>query len=281
MNALETALAYVARSWPVFPCGSDKRPLTKHGLHDASSDPAIVKDWWKQFPDARIGVPTGEQIGAVVLDIDVKRPGENGFDTLDDLGFGILPETPMVHTVSGGLHVYFKIPLGGLRNTNGKRGRGIGPGLDWRGIGGYVIVPSPGSGYNWDPHCNFKTAALAEVPPALLPREPKRVTTARPVRPKKGLSPFAAKALDTACRHIAGAPSGEQEATLNGECFSIGTLAGAGAIPTGFAFRTLLWAASKMPSYDPRRPWISSEITNKVARAFNEGMRQSRSAVNG
>ena len=62
---------------------------------------------------------------------------------------------------------------------------------------------------------------------------------------------------------------------------SFGTLAGAGAIPSGFAFRTLLWAAGKMSSYDPRRPWTSSEIENKVARAFNDGMRQPRSAING
>jgi hypothetical protein len=31
-----------------------------------------------------------------------------------------------------------------IRNTGGARGRGIGPGLDWQGAGGYVIVPSPG-----------------------------------------------------------------------------------------------------------------------------------------
>jgi hypothetical protein len=45
------------------------------------------------------------------------------------------------------------------------------------------------------------------------------------------LSPYAAEAaLDSACYVIIGAPNGEQECTLVAECFSIGTLAGAGAI---------------------------------------------------
>ena len=102
MNALD----YATRGWPAFPCHpGTKRPLTVHGLHDASTDPTVLTDWWRRWPDAWIGVPTGEAIGAVVLDIDVKQPAANGYDTLDDLGFGILPDAPMAHTTSGGLHV--------------------------------------------------------------------------------------------------------------------------------------------------------------------------------
>jgi hypothetical protein len=37
-----------------------------------------------------------------VLDVDVKRAEANGFDSLEDLGHSILPETPMAHTESGG-----------------------------------------------------------------------------------------------------------------------------------------------------------------------------------
>jgi len=108
-----------------------------------------------------------------VLDIDVKRPESNGFDTLADVGFAILPNTPMAHTTSGGLHVYFARPADiEIGCTQGEKGRGIGRGLDWRATGGYVIVPSPGSGYTWDPHWNFDTVPLAPVPIALLPREP-------------------------------------------------------------------------------------------------------------
>jgi hypothetical protein len=152
--------------------------------------------------------------------VDVKD-GRYGFDTLDALGFAILPETPMAHTASGGLHLYFAAPdVVEIACTEGDRGSGIGVGPDWRGSGGYVILPSPGSGYSWDPHWNFDTVALAQVPPALFPRGPERTAAARPVRPTTGLSPYAEAALDSACRRIIEAPPGQQEGTLNAECFS-------------------------------------------------------------
>ena len=231
MIPLKAALEYAARGWPVFPCIPDdgpqrKRPLTPHGLHDASTDQAIIVTWWRRWPRALIGLPTGRPSGCVVLDVDVKHADRNGFDTLAAFAFAILPQTPMVHTASGGLHLYFDPAGREIRNTEGKRGRGIGPGLDWRGGGGYVILPSPGSGYSWDPHLNFDTAPLALVPERLLPAEKVRIVV-RPIRPIKGLSPYAEEALDRACKAIIGASNGEQEATINGEVFAIGTLAGA------------------------------------------------------
>jgi hypothetical protein len=282
MTPHDAALLYVQQCWSVFPCNPEqgpecKRPLTRHGFRDASEDTAVIGSWWARRPNALIGVPTGTEI--VVLDIDVKRPDANGFDTLDDLGISILPETPMVHTATGGLHLYFAAPDRGLRNTGGGRGRGIGPGLDWRGDGGYVIVPSPGSGYRWDPHCNFRTTPLAEVPLALLPREVERPVAAGPVKPETGLSRYAEAALDSACRRIMAAPAGEQEATINGEVFAIGTLAGVNAIPAAFARRVLVWTTRQISSYDPRRPWRDVDLDCKVERAFSDGLRHPRNAL--
>jgi hypothetical protein len=130
MTRLDAALAYTRRGWPVFPCDwagdRRKRPLTKHELHDASGDPTIVAGWWQRWPQALIGAPTGAASLFVVLDVDVKRDRENGYDTLDDLGFSIFPATPMVHTPSSGLHLYFALPAGvEIRNTEGAKGRGV------------------------------------------------------------------------------------------------------------------------------------------------------------
>jgi hypothetical protein len=119
------------------------------------------------------------------------------------------------------------------------------------------------------------------VPEALLPREPERVEVAEPVKPTAGLSPYAEAALDSACRRIIAAPAGEQEATLNGEAFAIGTLAGAGAVPADFARRALAWAALRMPNHDPRRPWQPREVELKVERAFTEGLRRPREVRHG
>jgi hypothetical protein len=266
---LATALAYASAGRAIFPCApADKKPLIEEWPNCATCDPTQIEKWWRHWPQALIGCPTGLANGFVVLDVDVKDLGKYGFDTL--------PDTPMAHTRSGGLHLYFQRPAEGLRNTAGSRGRGIGPGCDWRGDGGYVVLPSSDSGYWWDPHCNFDTTPLAEAPAALLPRDPKRQTSDRPVKPETGLSAYAEAALDSACRRIAGAPNGEQRDTLNAEAFAIGTLAGAGAIPHGFARRALLWAAHQIPSCDPRRPWRSNEIENAIQQAFEDGFARPR-----
>jgi hypothetical protein len=286
-QALDAALGYAARGWPRFPCQWQglrrKHPLTVHGHLDASTDPAVITAWWRRWPKALIGVSTGRASGFVVLDVDVKYADRYGFDTLDALGVTFLPETPMVHTASNGLHLYFALPdFIEIACTEGERGSGIGPGLDWRGASGYVIAPSPGSGYSWDPHWNFDTVALAPVPTALFPREPERPAAAvRPVRPTAGLSPYAEAALDSACRRIIAAPAGQQEVILNAECFAIGTLAGAGGIPSDFARRALIYAARQIPDYDHRRPWRARDIVSKVNRAFDQGKQRPREARRG
>jgi putative DNA primase/helicase len=194
MSPLDAALRYARTGWPVFPCRPIepgwKRPLTYHAFYDASTELATIRAWWWRWPDALIGVRTGIAIGAVVLDIDVKFDDANGYDALEALGVAILPETPMVVTATGGLHLYFSAPAKVLRNTGGARGRGIGPGLDWRGEGGYVIAPSPRSGYEWDPHWNLDTVPLGEVPLALLPREREQRALAKPARPENGVEPL-------------------------------------------------------------------------------------------
>jgi putative DNA primase/helicase len=251
-----------------------KQPLTRHGVRDATIESARIEAWWRRWPTALIGGAAGHW--SVVLDIDVKRPDASGFDTLCELGFGVLPETPMVHTPSGGLHLHFA-PRAALRSTVGAAGAGIGPGLDWRGAGGYTILPSPGSGYSWDPVLNLETTRLAPVPEALSPREPARPVIGAEVPRSNGLSRYAEAALEGACRAIASATAGEQEVTLHRECFSIGQLAGSGAVPERFALRVLHCVASGIPTYDSRRPWSAAELARKVDRSFRAGLAHPRS----
>jgi putative DNA primase/helicase len=274
------ALTYGRRyTWPVFPCQwqgtGRKRPLIAGGFREASTDRAQIERWWQKWPLALIGLATGRRSGVVVLDID-RKGGVDGFDTLDEIGSAILPVTPMVHTASGGLHLYFRAPDTEVRNTAGSRGRGLGAGLDIRGDGGYVIAPAPGSGYRWDPICHIGDTPLVPLPSWAMPRElvPEKSALRRPLT---GLSPYAEAALDNAARRIIAAPNGEQETTLNCEAFAIGALAGAGGIPAAFARRVLIWAAEQIISYDPRRPWRPGEARKKVERAFSHGLRQPRS----
>jgi hypothetical protein len=280
-GAFEAALAYSRRGRPIFPCRERepgrKRPYTPHGFRDASCETATIDKWWQCWPNALIGLPTGKALGLVVLDIDVKDDKANGFDTLEDLGHSILPETPMVHTASGGLHVYFDAGERELKNSAGL----IGPGLDVRGDGGYVIIPSPGSGYIWDPQWNFDTVLPVSAPAWLWPPKVSRPRLGQPMAPVAGIGPYGEACINSACNTICRAPPGQQERTLNAECFSIGTLAGAGVVPEAIALRALLRAATAMPDYDRAFPWRPEEIDYKIKRAFAAGMRHPREARRG
>jgi hypothetical protein len=163
---LDAALEYAGCGWPVFPCRERepgrKRPFTPRGFLDATTEAAIIERWWRQWPEALIGLPTGWPSGLAVLDIDVKDDRAKGFDTLEDLGH-VLPATPLAHTPSGGLHAYFAYPERELRCSVGS----IGAGLDVRATGGYIIAPSPGSCYRWDPIYHFGSVTPARARLAL------------------------------------------------------------------------------------------------------------------
>ena len=128
---------------PVFPCNG-KLPRTEHGFHDASTDTDTVISWWQRWPDANIGIATGARSGLVVLDVDVQHGGQG---TLNERGK--LPEAPEVLTGGGGKHIYFVHPGGEVRYSAGK----LGPGLDVRGDGGYMVAPPSvhenGRAYKW------------------------------------------------------------------------------------------------------------------------------------
>src|SRR5215218_1943632 len=131
---LKAALAVARNGKPVFPCKpSGKEPLTKRGHLEATTDPRKIHMWWKRWPDANIGVPTGSRSGVLVLDVD--HPA--GLDALE-AKHGKLPATRTHATGSGGMHFLLTYPAGvEIRNSAGK----LAEGLDVRGEGGYIIVP--------------------------------------------------------------------------------------------------------------------------------------------
>lgn len=129
----------IGRDIPVFPCApGGKRPLTTHGFQDASTDPAIIGSWWRRWPDANIGIPTGAASGVDVVDVDVHSTG-TGFPALEHArraGF-VDGWAWLVRTPSGGAHAYF--PRGADREQ--RSWQVPGKHIDFRGDGGYIIVP--------------------------------------------------------------------------------------------------------------------------------------------
>lgn len=188
MAMVDRALFYARRGFAVFPlftvedgacscgkrgCGSPgKHPigsLVPRGVLEATTDEATIGQWWAVYPDANIGIGTGDVSRIVVLDVDA---GHGGADTLDNLVriHGELPETWSVQTGGGGLHAWFRMPLLDVRNSAGA----IGPGIDVRGNGGYVVAPpslhASGRKYRWDDVLHPTKVELAEVPDWLVRR---------------------------------------------------------------------------------------------------------------
>ena len=133
------ARSLAAAGVPVFPCVVEgKRPLTRRGFLDASSDPEQVAAWWSRTPDANIGIPTGAASGVVVVDVDVHGPhdGRAAFQRATDAGLvdgaGLLVRTP-----TGGAHVYFPATPGREQRS----WQAATAGVDFRGDGGYIIAP--------------------------------------------------------------------------------------------------------------------------------------------
>lgn len=114
----------------------------------------------------------GRESGLLVLDVD----GDEGADSLHELEHrhGELPATVEALTGGGGRHIYFAHPGGTHRNT----ARTLGPGLDTRGDGGYVVAPpSPhpsGRRYEWSVDGHPEDVKLASPPAWLLADAVKR-----------------------------------------------------------------------------------------------------------
>jgi hypothetical protein len=163
------ALFYAGRAWPVLPlhgirdgecaCGdpscssAGKHPLLPHGSKDATTDPQVIRDWFRRWPGANVGVATGGQL--VVLDVD----GETGHRSLDALDPPLPPNAPCVVT-GNGRHYYFHSE----EPVPSSVGR-LGPGLDVRGVGAHVCAPPSahlsGTPYRWE-----RTGPLPEWPGA-------------------------------------------------------------------------------------------------------------------
>ncbi len=134
---LTIALKLAKAGLPIFPArGSNKRPHVKDWPNVATTDAAQLRRWWGRWPDAMPAIPTGERSGIAVLDIDMKD-GKDGMVTLRDLGFDSYALSPVsIPTPSGGQHRYYRYAKG-LGSNAGK----IGPGVDMRAAGGFVVAP--------------------------------------------------------------------------------------------------------------------------------------------
>jgi hypothetical protein len=241
MNALlDAARGYAARGIPVYPvhwphptpggaslaCSCPggpacdrpaKHPLVRHGIHDATCDPAQLERWWHRWPHANLGLATGIIFDA--LDVD----GPAGLAALRQLArtAHLRLSGPQVATGGGGWHHWFT-PTG----LGNRPPRGISH-VDWRGIGGCVLAPPSrhisGGSYRW--LRNLDQASLPEVPAALRSLlDPDPPTTTRPSAPDWPPAfghPYGRRVLADELAALGRATSGHRNRTLNQTAFKV------------------------------------------------------------
>ena len=152
-NALyDAAMNYVRRGWSVFPLLPGKKTPYggTSGFKEATTNGGTVRDWWGQTPKANVGIATGAVSGLFVVDVDADRGGEKTLAEMEKAR-GPLPQTLVSRTGGGGRHILFKHPGDGLKVVS--RNDSLGPGVDVKGDGGYVVAPPSvhpnGTVYEW------------------------------------------------------------------------------------------------------------------------------------
>lgn len=210
---LGAALRFATIGVPAFPCvPGAKTPLTRNGLHNATTDEAVIRRWWARWPHANLAIACGSP-GFDVLDVDVRDTGSgaDAFEVLRSRGLlaGVLG---IVLTPSGGLHVYFP----GTDQGCGRLPRHY---LDFKSRGGYVLAPPSvirGEGtYAWHDELTGTGQPFlwAEAKVTLEPRRTPAVTRpaslrtpGRLVRGGRGIAPLA--------QHVATASEGSRNDLL-------------------------------------------------------------------
>lgn len=163
-DSAKAAKRYLARGWSVLPLRPrDKRPLIPWAhLQNERPSSDDIAEWFRRWPDANIGIVTGEISNLIVLDVDPKHGGDAALERLERR-YGPLSATVEAATGGGGRHLYFAHPGGLIRNR-----AGLAQGIDLRGDGGYIVAPpsthTSGRLYEWVPGRTPDEIPLAPLP---------------------------------------------------------------------------------------------------------------------
>jgi hypothetical protein len=257
---IQEAVTLAKLGFAVFPCHSiragkctcgksdckspGKHPRTANGFYAAVSDPAAVEKLFDQFSESNIGIATGPASGVWVLDIE----SEGVHSWAGMLSGHEQPNTPIVSTGGGGIHIYFRYNGREIRNKEKTGGKAI----DVRGIGGYVIAPPSkhisGKPYWWTARAG--ELSFAEAPAWILDLV---TETAKPVS-----SPLVVQ-VQSVPDDLATAP-GAGEGQRHGTALKlIGSAIGRGVDQLEIMRQATAWAARCIP------PMADDEVLKIVA----------------
>lgn len=222
----------------------------------ATRDPEQIRRWWSNGSRTNVGIACGPS-RLVVIDLDTGdeplaewRGATTGLEVLGRVAAAHgaeIPATYAVATPTGGAHLYFRMPDGlELRNTQGGVGHSIGPLVDTRAGGGFVVGAGsarPEGRYTVTRHGVVEQlpewlATLLTPPPPPEPRsEPLQLPTDR-------ANTYVKAILDGESDIVARAPKGQRQYTLLVSARTLGRLVGGGALDEDTARAVLLQAAA-------------------------------------
>ncbi len=158
------ALDCARRGWRVVPlhpvhpassCGRKKckdickHALNKNGLDDATLNEQTIHQWWQKWPNANVGVATGEHSGVVVLEVHPDHGGDGSLSFLEEI-FEELPGTVEIVIEEGTRLLLFSYPDDGQVVKSGTH---AGKALVLEGNGGLFVAPPSHNGrdqpYRW------------------------------------------------------------------------------------------------------------------------------------
>ena len=149
----DQAKDYIKKRLSIIPVGKNKIPLIPwKEFTKRIATPSEVDAWFEKFPEAQLGMVTGEVSGITVVDVEASG-GEKEWSKLPQ-------NCPIVKTGGGGRHYWF---LYDPTIKNGVKVSGELNDTDIRNNGGYVIIPPSSSdkgSYEW----------VKQVPPVSFPK---------------------------------------------------------------------------------------------------------------
>ena len=256
------ALVLIDAGFYVFPVTprEKKPPLTEHGCLDASVSTPQVEAWWRRWPEANIGIACGpSRLLIVDLDGNAALSVWSAFEET----FGGTP-TLTSETGDWGWHLLFSDEAGEGRNTAGL----LGPGIDTRGPGGYIIAPPSihpnGRRYRWMGE-RRQIAAAPDWMLKLLHPAPARVETER--FPQGHSSILGHARLEAATQKLGEQQPGNRHTCLYWASCLAGELIAAGSVSEDHARWLLTRAVAKngLAGEDP------ADVLRTIADGFARG----------
>lgn len=257
MEPGDEARRAIERGWRVFPVKpmAKSPPLVKDWEHAASGSVDQITAWLTRYPGCNWGLACGPS-DLTVIDVDHAHGGNNTLAKLQTDPATPIPPTLVATTQSGGLHLYYQGRT--EKSSSGK----LGPGIDTRSTGGYVVLPGSRTQtgeYRWK-----NSLAMAATPSWVRAKLQATVRPAAADTPPEGLVLDDPVAVSRASVYLA------TRASVESTAYEIACRVRDTGISRGLCLR-LMWE-----HYAPRckDPWDIKVLDTKIKNAYQYAQNQ-------